>query len=65
MKMSEGAFAFELSDRAYNQLELIDELFWFDILLSNSNRRFAILSIENGASGREVFEKAFTAWEVR
>jgi hypothetical protein len=64
-KVNDGFIAFGLSDRAYNQLELEDELSWFDILLFYNNRRWAILSVENGVSGRENFEKAFTAWKVQ
>jgi hypothetical protein len=64
-KVSEGFFVFGLSERAYNHLQLIDELSWLDILLIYNNRRWAILTIEEGASGRETFEKALTVWEVR
>jgi hypothetical protein len=64
-KVSQGFIAFGLSDRAYNQLRLIDELSWLDIYMAYNNRRWAILQIAIGASGREVFERAFTAWEVR
>ena len=64
-KVSEGFIAFGLSDRAYNQLRLIDELSWLDIYMAYNNRRWAILQIAISASGREVFERAFTAWELR
>ena len=64
-KVSQGFIAFGLSDRAYDQLRLIDELSLLDIYMVYNNGRWAMLTIENGASGRETFEKAFTAWEVR
>jgi hypothetical protein len=64
-KVSEGVFVFGLSDRAYNHLQLVDELSWLDLLLIYNNRRWATLTIENGGSGREIFEKVFAAWKVR
>jgi hypothetical protein len=59
----EGFIAFDLSDRAYNALRLIDQRSWLEISMLN-DRRWARLTIETGASGRKVFEKAFTAWDV-
>ena len=44
-------------------LRLANELSWFEIPLVYNNRLHAILSIEKGASGREIFEKAFAAWK--
>jgi hypothetical protein len=63
--ISQGFVVFGLSDLAYNQLQLIEERSWFDMLLFHNNGRWAILTIESGASGREIFEKAFTAWKAQ
>jgi hypothetical protein len=46
-------------------LRLANEVSWFDIPIVYKNNLRAILSIEKGASGREIFEKAFTAWKVQ
>jgi hypothetical protein len=60
-----GFVAFDLSDRAYNDLRLIDQRSWLELFLLSNKRGWARLTIETGGSGREVFEKAFTAWDVR
>jgi hypothetical protein len=63
--VNEGFVAFRLSDRAYNQLQLIDELSLLEIILVYRDQRGARLTIECGASGRQIFEKAFAAWKVQ
>jgi hypothetical protein len=68
LKVDDGFFWVGLSNsdavQAHN-LQLVNELSWLDIGLVYKNRRTAILEIEKGASGREIFEKAFTAWKVQ
>jgi hypothetical protein len=68
LKIGEGFFWFRLSNsdkaQTYN-LRLANEVSWFDISLVPlvcKNHRRAIPSIEKGASGRKIFEKAFAAW---
>ena len=66
LKIGEGFFWVGLSNSDAVQarnLRLANELSWFEIPLVYNNRLHAILSIEKGASGREIFEKAFAAWK--
>jgi hypothetical protein len=49
------------ADRQSN-LQAILERTWIDIPLVYSNNRRAIIAIEKGASGAQVFKTAFTAW---
>ena len=49
------------ADRQRN-LQLLLERAWFDIPLVYGNQRRAILAIEKGASGDQVFKTLLTAW---
>jgi hypothetical protein len=61
-KVVEGLIIFGLSDRAFNQLQLIDgPSLLLDIYMLYNSRRWGILTIESGASAREAFEKVFAA----
>jgi len=66
LKIGEGFFWVGLSNsekaQAYN-LKLANEVSWFDIPIIYNNHLHAILSVEKGPSGREIFEKAFAAWK--
>jgi hypothetical protein len=68
LKIGEGVFWVGLSNsekaQTYN-LRLANEVSWFDVPMVYSNHRRAILSVEKGASGSEIFEKAFTIWKIR
>jgi hypothetical protein len=65
IKVSGGFFLVGLSnvatDRTRN-LQLLLENPWLDIPLVYSNQRRAIIAIQKGDSGDQVFKNAFTAW---
>jgi hypothetical protein len=66
VKVTEGAFLVGLSsvaaDRERN-LNLLLERSWFDIPIVYANQRRAILAVDKGASGDQVFKTALTSWE--
>jgi hypothetical protein len=65
VKVTGGVFLVGLSnvatDRQRNAGLLLDRT-WFDIPIVYVNQRRAILAIEKGLSGEEVFKTVFTAW---
>jgi hypothetical protein len=65
VKVSDGFFLVGLSnvdaDRARN-LKLLQERSWFDIPLVYANGRRAILAIEKGGSGDQVFGMVLASW---
>jgi hypothetical protein len=65
VKVTGGVFMIGLShtaaDRERNVQQLLERA-WFDIPMVYANQRRAILAIEKGQSGGEVFKTAFTAW---
>jgi len=65
VKVTDGFFLMGLSnlerDRA-NNLKLLTERSWFDIPLFYVSGRRAILAIEKGTAGEQVFGDAFSAW---
>jgi hypothetical protein len=65
VKVAGGFFLVGLSnvatDRERNHSLLLDRE-WIDIPIVYNNQRRAILAIDKGASGEQVFKAAFTAW---
>nr|WP_316201300.1 MULTISPECIES: caspase family protein [unclassified Bradyrhizobium] len=65
VKVTDGFFLVGLSnvaaDRGRN-IQLLREQSWFDIPLVYSDQRRAILAVEKGLSGREVFGNVLAAW---
>jgi cell division septation protein DedD len=66
VKVTDGFFLVGLSnvdaDRVRN-LQLLKERSWFDVPLVYVNRRRAIIAIEKGVSGDQVFGTAFNSWD--
>jgi hypothetical protein len=65
IKVSSGLFLVGLSNVAtdhISNLRLLLKNAWLDIPLVYSNQRRAIIAIEKGDSGEQVFKKAFKAW---
>jgi hypothetical protein len=52
------------ADRTRN-LELLNDSSWFDIPVVYANQRRAIIAIEKGALGNQIFNDAFAAWGQR
>jgi len=65
VKVTDGFFLVGLSnvaaDRARN-LKLLLERSWFDIPMVYANQRRAIVAIEKGGSGDQLFKTVITAW---
>jgi uncharacterized caspase-like protein len=65
VKVTDGFFLVGLSnvdtDRSRN-IQLLKERAWFDMPMVYANQRRAILAIEKGEPGNEVFRTAFSAW---
>ena len=65
VKVTDGFFLVGLSnvdtDRSRN-IQLLKERSWFDMPMVYANQRRAILAIEKGVAGDEVFRTAFSAW---
>ncbi|MGY3404836.1 hypothetical protein ACVWZV_000949 [Bradyrhizobium sp. GM5.1] len=66
VKVTEGFFLVGLSnvdaDRSRN-VQLLNDRSWFDMPLQYKTQRRAILAIEKGQVGADVFASAFSAWE--
>jgi hypothetical protein len=66
VKVTGGVFLVGLShataDRERNVQQLLERA-WFDIPIVYANQRRAILAIDKGESGGEVFKTVFTAWD--
>jgi hypothetical protein len=66
VKVSKGFFLVGLSnvgtDREHN-LQLLKEREWLDIPIVYANQHRAILAIEKGYGGEEIFNDAMTRWE--
>lgn len=65
VKVTGGVFMVGLSSAATNRernLQVLSERTWFDIPIVYVNRRRAILAINKGSSGEQVFKTIFTAW---
>jgi len=65
VKVTGGFFLVGLSNVAADRernLKLLLERSWFDIPIVYANQRRAILAIEKGEPGEQVFKTAFTAW---
>ena len=66
VKVSDGMFMVGLSNAAMDRernLKLLSERSWFDIPIVYANQRRAILAIDKGYSGEQVFKTAFMAWD--
>jgi hypothetical protein len=65
VKVTDGFFLVGLSnvdaDRSRN-VKFLKELLWFDVPLVYANQRRAILAIEKGSPGEQVFADAFSVW---
>lgn len=65
VKITNGSYLVGLSataaDRERN-LKLLLERAWFDIPIVYANQRRAILAIDKGEAGEQVFKTVFTAW---
>jgi len=65
VKVTGGFFLVGLSNVATDRernLQLLLERSWFDIPIVYANQRRAILAIEKGEPGEQVFKTAFAAW---
>lgn len=66
VKVTPGFFLIGLSsieaDKQRN-LQLLKERSWFDIPIVYNNNRRAILAMEKGTPGEQVFNEAFAAWK--
>jgi hypothetical protein len=65
VKVADGIFLIGLSNldaERVRNVQLLRERDWFDIPIVYANQHRAILVIEKGASGRQAFDEAFTAW---
>jgi hypothetical protein len=64
-KISDGFFLIALYDlpeaRAANE-QILQERDWIDLPIAYSTGRRALLTLEKGAKGNEVFRNAFNAW---
>jgi hypothetical protein len=65
VKVTDGFFLLGLlnveADRNRN-IQLLKERPWFDILLVYTNKRRAIIALDNGVPGDRAFNEAFAAW---
>jgi len=64
-KLDATSFQVDLSaneDDRQRNLRLLKERSWFDIPITFTNGRRAILAFEKGAAGEEAFDAVFTAW---
>jgi hypothetical protein len=65
VKVTDGFFLVGLSSVEADQqrsLKLLLERSWFDIPIVYANQRRAILAINKGGAGEQVFKTVFTAW---
>jgi hypothetical protein len=66
LKAGDGSFQVGLSnvdfDRARN-VQLLKQRTWFDIPMIYTNHRRALLSVEKGLVGMQIFNEAFAAWQ--
>jgi hypothetical protein len=66
VKVTSGYFLIGLSnsetDKEYN-LQMLKERSWFDIPVVYDNNRRAILAVEKGTPGEQVFAEAFRVWK--
>jgi hypothetical protein len=65
VKVTSGSFLVRLSPvepLMQHNIELLKDRDWFNIPIVYNNGRRAILALEKGAAGEQVFAKAFAAW---
>ena len=65
VKVTDGFFMVGLSSKPPDMernLKLLLERAWFDIPIVYANQRRAILAIDKGEAGEQVFKTVFTAW---
>jgi hypothetical protein len=68
VKITTGVFLIGLSANEIDiqrNRELLDDRSWFDILIVYDNGRRAILALEKGTPGEEVFKEAFAVWKSK
>lgn len=67
-KITDDFFMIALNDfdeAVETNVSLMRERNWIDIPLAYSNGRRALITLEKGASGTQVFERALNAWAAR
>jgi hypothetical protein len=65
VKVTDGSFLVGLSSRPSDRqrnVQMLLERPWFDIPINYVSQRRAILAIEKGGTGDQVFKMVFTAW---
>jgi len=65
-KVTSGFFLFGVSaaeSDVQRNRELLKERAWFDIPIVYNNGRRAVLAVEKGVPGEQVFKEAFVAWD--